>query len=85
MSSGDPSWPFRGDGQEKNAEKASPEREASRWHSRIRGSPRRVGYGRRRADYDTRTTLTAKVVAGIVFLVNFLYLVGDALLTQQHC
>jgi hypothetical protein len=80
----DQGWPFRSEDQEPDA-KPSSEREKVRWHSRVHGQPRRANYGRRRSDTDTRTTLTAKVIAGIVFVVNAFYLVGEALLDSGYC
>jgi hypothetical protein len=42
--------------------------------------------GRRRTDHDPRVTVTGKVIAGIVFAVNALYLAGDTLLFGlDHC
>lgn len=41
---------------------------------------RRYG-GRRKTDYDARTTVSKKLLVITVFLVDLLYLVGDAFLT----
>lgn len=54
--------------------------------SRNRGDP---SPGRRRTDYDPRTTVTpgllAKLIAAIVFLINTLYLAGEVLIYGQTC
>lgn len=57
---------------------------------RRHGLPRRSGGypspGRRSTDYDTRTTLTKKVIVVTVVVVDALYLVGEALLFgQSNC
>lgn len=78
-------WPFRSDDQPDASHKPTSERKSVRWHARNRGQPRRAGFGRRRTDYDPRSTVTAKVIAGIVFIVNALYLVGEAILHQDIC
>lgn len=36
--------------------------------------------GRRRTDHDPRTTITAKLIVATVFVVDALYLAGEALL-----
>lgn len=80
------SWPFRSEHQGTDATPSDSARgQKVRWHSRSRGQPRRVGLGRRRTDYDPRSTVTAKVIAGIVFVINAFYLVGDALISHGHC
>lgn len=55
---------------------------------RSRHSPRSTrapgALGRRKEDQDPRTTLTRKVVVITVALVNFAYLVGEAVLFGAH-
>jgi hypothetical protein len=48
----------------------------------IRQRARRSGLGRRRSDYDMRTTLTKQWVIAIVVLVDLFYLAGQALLVK---
>jgi len=60
----------------------SAERRSDRDHSRpTRGDP---SPGRRRTDYDPRTTITRKVVVITVVVVDALYLAGEALLYGQN-
>lgn len=47
-------------------------------------SGRRQGSGRRRDDYDPRTTITTKLVVVTVVIVDALYLAGEALLFGQN-
>jgi len=37
--------------------------------------------GRRKGDFDARATVTAKVIAAIVFIMNALYFLGDILVS----
>jgi len=42
--------------------------------------------GRRKTDMDPRTTLSRKALVAVVFIINFLYLLGEALIFKQdHC
>lgn len=57
------------------------ERRSDRVHSRpVRGDP---SPGRRRSDFDPRTTITRKMIVVTVVLVDALYLAGEALLFGQ--
>lgn len=58
---------------------------AERRHSHL-SRPARVknSGGRRKTDKEIRAAVTKKAVAGIVFLINFLYLVGEVLVGGHH-
>jgi len=69
-------WNWPDDSAEESQDHARPPKgDERRGPGRTRGDP---SPGRRRTDYDPRTTISKKLLVATVFVINALYLAGEA-------